>query len=102
MEPMNRLSSRWLCAAAAVGAAVLLSAPLAQAGSARRGKTIRLFNGKDMSNFYTWLVDTKYQDPDKVFGVDMVDGVPAIRVTGKHYGAFVTKQEYDNYHLVAE
>jgi hypothetical protein len=98
---MHRSSSRWLCAAMAAGAAIALSAPLARAGKAR-GKTLRLFNGKDLTNFYTWLVDTKYQDPDHVFGVEMIDGVPAIRVTGQHYGAFITKQEYSDYHLVAE
>ncbi len=43
---------------------------------------IRLFNGQDLSNFYTWLVDTKYQDPDRVFGVvDAIDGAPAIRIS---------------------
>ena len=63
---------------------------------------IHLFNGKDLTNFYTWLVDYKYTDPNRVFTVDTIDGVPAIRVSGRHYGAFVTKEEFSNYHLVAE
>jgi hypothetical protein len=34
--------------------------------------------------------------------VDQVDGAPAIRVSGQHHGAFITKGEYSNYHLVVE
>ena len=26
-----------------------------------------LFNGKDLTGFYTWLVDTKREDPRRVF-----------------------------------
>jgi len=85
----------------ALAAVLAVSAPVAQAAR-RRGRTIQLFNGRDMTNFYTWLVDTKYDDPDRVFRVEHIDGAPAIRVTGKHYGAFITKQEFENYHLVAE
>jgi Domain of Unknown Function (DUF1080) len=76
-----------------------LSAPVSMADE----KTLSLFNGKDLSNFYTWLVDSKYADPDRVFSVvDQVDGAPAIRVSGQHYGAFITKEEYSNYHLLVE
>lgn len=67
------------------------------------GPTIQLFNGKDLSNFYSWLVDYKYEDPDKVFSVvDQVDGAPAIRVSGQRYGGLITKEEFSNYRLVAE
>jgi hypothetical protein len=67
------------------------------------GKPIVLFNGKDLTNFYTWLVDTKYEDPDRVFSVvDQVDGAPAIRVSGEHWGGFITRKEYENYRLVVE
>jgi hypothetical protein len=37
-------------------------------------RTIQLFNGKDLTNFYTWLVDLHYEDPDKDFtAVDAID-----------------------------
>jgi len=100
---VNNTTRRWVGAglAAAAMAALTFAAPVAQAARGR-GKTIQLFNGRDMTNFYTWLVGTKYEDPDRVFRVDTIDGEPAIRVTGKHYGAFITKQEFENYHLVAE
>jgi hypothetical protein len=66
-------------------------------------ETIRLFNGKDLSPFYTWLEDLKHQDPDRVFSiVDQIDGAPAIRISGERWGALVTKAQYAQYRLVAE
>jgi len=66
-------------------------------------KPVQLFNGKDLSGFYTWLLNTGYEDPDRVFSVvDQIDGAPAIRVSGKHLGALVTKEEYSDYRLVVE
>jgi len=64
---------------------------------------IILFNGKDLSPFYTWLVDTKYEDPRRVFSVTTdSDGTPVIRLSGDGYGGLVTKQRYSNYRLVVE
>lgn len=104
---MNRqLTRRAVAALIAAGTVFTLAstAPHAEAQSRpKTGKAIQLFNGKDLTNFYTWLVGTKYQDPDKVFSVvPNVDGKPAIRVSGQHYGAFITKEEYSDYHLVTE
>jgi hypothetical protein len=67
---------------------------------------IVLFNGKDLTNFYTWLGSPargqpplgKNNDPDKVFTVH--DGM--IHVTGKVFGGFTTEKEFANYHLVVE
>jgi len=68
--------------------------------------TIVLFDGKakkDLAAFYTWLPTFGRVDPDKVFTVvDQIDGAPAIRVSGQHYGGFVTKENYTNYKLVTE
>ena len=67
------------------------------------GKAIQLFNGKDLSSFYTWLSDSGREDPDRVFSVvDQVDGASAIRISGQHLGGLITKEEFSNYHLVAE
>lgn len=66
-------------------------------------ETIRLFNGKDLSPFYTWLVDYKYEDPDRVFSiVDQIDGAPAIRISGHRWGTLTTRSRYANYRLVVE
>src|SRR5216684_3593750 len=62
-------------------------------------KPIKLFNGKDLANFYTYLRGHgKNKDPENVFTVK--DG--AIRVSGEIFGCFTTQKEYENYHLVVE
>lgn len=69
-------------------------------------ETIVLFDGKtkkDLSSFYTWLRNHGRNDPDKVFTVvDQIDGAPAIRSSGQHWGGIVTKANYANYRLVVE
>lgn len=63
-----------------------------------------LFNGKNLSTFYTWLGKFgRDRDPNRVFTVvDQVDGAPAIRISGEDYGGLVTPAAYANYRLVAE
>jgi hypothetical protein len=69
--------------------------PAAGADSA----AIRLFNGKDFSNFYTFVKgDGKNKDPKGIFKVE--DGV--IHVSGEVYGYLATEKEYENYHLTVE
>lgn len=66
-------------------------------------KPIVLFNGKDLSNFYTWLVDAHREDPDRVFSVvDQIDGAPALRVSGERWGGFVTTEAFRDYRLIVE
>jgi hypothetical protein len=68
--------------------------------------TIHLFNGQDLTNFYTWLGPPakgekpygKNNDPKKVFTVR--DGV--IRVSGEVFGGLITEKEFENYHLMVE
>ncbi|MDC0935078.1 hypothetical protein OAS39_02245 [Pirellulales bacterium] len=43
---------------------------------------IQLFNGKDLTGLYTWLADTKYEDPRGVFSVK--DG--KLHITGNGWG----------------
>jgi len=60
---------------------------------------IKLFNGKDLTNFYTYLRgEGKNKDSKKVFTVQ--DG--AIRVSGEVFGGFTTEKEFENYRLVVE
>jgi len=63
------------------------------------GKPIKLFNGKDLKGFDTFLrAKGLNQDPDKVFQAR--DG--AVRVSGAEYGYFITQKEYENYYLRLE
>ena len=61
--------------------------------------TIKLFNGRDLTGWYTWLTDTGLEDPRKVFTVGS-DGI--LRISGDGLGAITTRQNYANYHLVVE
>lgn len=62
------------------------------------GPPVFAFNGKDLTGFYTYLHDHKFDDPDHVFSVR--DGL--LVISGKELGGVITRQEFDNYHLVAE
>jgi hypothetical protein len=63
-----------------------------------RDKVIPLFNGKDLTGLYTWLQDTKHEDPRKVFSVR--DGL--LQITGEVAGYIGTRDAFENYHLVVE
>lgn len=70
-----------------------------------KGAPIVLFNassGKDLNSFYSWVRDTKYDDPRKIFNVETDQGQPVIHITGDGYGGLITKHEYTNYRLIAE
>jgi len=64
----------------------------------RSGPPVLAFNGKDLTGFYTYLHDHKYEDPDRVFTVR--DGV--LRISGQELGGLTTRQEFGDYHLVTE
>jgi hypothetical protein len=87
---------------------LLLLTLASSAGSAaepaiRPDRTIRLFDGKSLASFYTWLVDSHREDPLRVFAVvDQVDGGPAIRISGERWGGLVTRETYRDYRLVVE
>jgi hypothetical protein len=81
---------------------VALSDPTTQT-AVRPDRTVRLFDGKTLDGFYTWLVDTGREDPLRVFTVvDQVDGAPAIRVSGERWGGLVTREAYRDYRLIVE
>ncbi len=69
-----------------------------------------LFNGKDLSGWETFLGAPpggqdplgRDRDPNGVFSVVEVDGVPAIRISGEGLGGIATHAEYGNYHLELE
>jgi hypothetical protein len=70
----------------------------------------KLFNGKDLSGWDTWLGRPKGQkdavglnkDPKSVYSVTHRDGQPVIRISGEIMGALYTKKAYGNYHLRLE
>ena len=83
--------------------AIFLSGGMAARGEdaepiSPKDAVIQLFNGKNLDGLYTWLSDTKYEDPRKVFTVE--DGM--IHISGDGMGYICTKQRYKDYHLVVE
>lgn len=75
-------------------------APLAaNAAEARPTSVVHLFNGKDLSGFYTYLRDLgKNNDPKQVFSVR--DGL--LRISGEVYGCITTLESYADYRLIVE
>lgn len=68
-------------------------------GIPAHGPAIVLFDGKDLSQFDTFLPSSGLNaDPSHVFTVE--NG--AVHVSGTEMGYFITKQEYKNYYLRAE
>lgn len=65
---------------------------------APKDSVIRLFDGKTLGDCYTWLKDTKREDPRQVFTVS--DGM--IHVSGDGLGAIVTNKRYRDYHAIVE
>ena len=60
---------------------------------------IALFNGKDLSGFYTFIKDRgRGGDPKSVFTVK--DGV--IRISGEEWGCITSEAEFEDYTLVVE
>ena len=59
---------------------------------------IKLFNGRNLEGFYTWIRGLKFADPKKVFTVS--DGM--IHISGDGYGGLITNRDYRDYHLIVE
>jgi hypothetical protein len=64
----------------------------------KTGKPIFAFNGKDLTGFYTYLREHRYDDPARVFTVH--DGM--IDISGEEFGGLTTREEFHDYHLIAE
>ncbi len=70
-----------------------------QSGPITPLEPIKLFNGKDLTGFYSYTKDTKYEDPLNVFRV--TDGM--LHITGEgSFGGLTTDHEYRDYHLKFE
>jgi hypothetical protein len=79
-----------VCAASAIAQARAIPA---------HGRAIVLFDGKDLSQFDTFLPSSGLNfDPNHVFTVEK--GV--VHVSGTEFGYFITKQEYKDYYVSAE
>jgi hypothetical protein len=62
------------------------------------GTPIRLFNGRDLAGWHTWLVDASRADPRQVFSV--TNGL--LRISGDGLGYMATAREHECYLLIVE
>lgn len=78
---------------------VTVESSVAQSTMQQKQKTIHLFNGKNLDDWYTFIKDRgRNDDPKKVFTVK--DGV--LHISGEEWGCITTNKEYKNYVLVLE
>lgn len=90
---------RYYACLAGICLVTLVVASVGKSDPIKPKEVIQLFNGKDLTGFYTYLKGLgKNNDPDKVFSVH--DGM--IHVTGQTFGALTTENEYANYRLLVE
>jgi hypothetical protein len=84
----------------AAAEAVIEAAPeaLVDDAIAPSGDPIRLIDAFLQGDCYTWLKDTRREDPRRIFTVE--DGV--LRIGGDGLGGIVTNARYRDYHLVLE
>lgn len=66
--------------------------------NARRSPPLALFNGSDLENWSSWLVDTRHKDPRHVFSV--TNGL--LRISGEGLGYIRSRTVHANYHIVVE
>ncbi len=69
-----------------------------EVGAVQPEQPIVLFDGGDLDAFYTYLQDSRYEDPKSVFTVR--DGL--LRISGEEWGGITTRQRFRDYHLIVE
>ncbi|MCX5771027.1 MAG: ThuA domain-containing protein, partial [Candidatus Hydrogenedentes bacterium] len=68
-------------------------------GEAGEAESVRLFNGKDLDGFYTFVKGRgRGQDPLGVFTVN--DGL--LRISGEEWGCVTTEKEFENFRVIIE
>ena len=107
--PAGRLTAflRWYVVLVVFIAGACASVPASECEEPNEGsgqpvfsptERIELFNGLDLSGFYTWQSDTQRNDPRDVYSVK--DGM--LRISGEGLGYLATRSMYRNYRLVVE
>lgn len=99
--------AKWLCLALL---AVLVLAGFTPLHAEEKTPWVSLFNGKDLDGWDTWLGQPLGEkeavglnkDPKHVYTVALIDGKPAIRISGEIFGALTSKKEFESYHLKLE
>jgi hypothetical protein len=70
-----------------------------QASEPAASGTEQLFNGKDLSGWYTYTTETKHENPGVFQVVDGMIYVPGGKGDTAYYGGLITKDRFRNYRL---
>lgn len=62
-------------------------------------KEVKLFNGKNIKNWETYVGKASGQPSEPIFSVVKLNGENLLRITGEVNASIATKDEYENYHL---
>jgi hypothetical protein len=62
-------------------------------------KEVKLFNGKNLNNWDTFIGTSPVQPSEPIFSVVKQNGENLLRITGEINASLATKSEYENYHL---
>jgi len=90
------LSRREFLGRAGAGVAAVMAVPRMVTAAPQ---PIRLFNGKDLEGWYSYTVQTKYENPGIFTAVDGMLRVAGGSGEEAYYGGLITKQSYGNYKL---
>jgi len=88
----------WCMALAAISTAGVAAERSGAAPISPKTGVIKLLDGNELHGLYTWLKDTSYSDPRKVFRIE--NGT--LHISGEGLGYIGTKDEYRDYRLVIE
>jgi Domain of Unknown Function (DUF1080) len=100
--------------AAEAGAAEAGAPDAGAGGETANGGSYSLFNGVNFAGWDRYLgkPSSKPEDPEPALGIDndprgvysivMLDGEPAIRISGEIWGSLITKREFCNFRLRAQ
>lgn len=75
-----------------------------------KGKSEKLFNGKDLSNWELfignqlsgWKGAPVTKSAEEIFRVDEIDGIPVIAISGDINASIATERSFKNYHLTVK
>lgn len=62
-------------------------------------KEIRLFNGKDLSNWVIYFSQAGVKPSEPLFSVVQLDDESLLRISGEVNASLASQKEYENYHL---
>lgn len=77
-------------------------APLKGDDDSTAGQSLRLFNGRNLDDWYVYTAETKNDNPGVFQVIDNMIHVSGGKEDVGYFGGLITKQPYENYRLRLE